>query len=49
MEIYEAYGYGKYRSGVGTIRASGGDCGPGSEMLCVGRAWERDGGGWHQH
>lgn len=44
MELYEAYGFGKYRAGCGTLRASGGDCGPGSEMLCVGRAWERYGG-----
>ena len=43
MKIYESYGYSKYRDGCGTLRASGGDVGPGSEMLCVGRAreWNR--------
>lgn len=45
MKIFEAYGYGKYCAGIGTIRASGGDCGPGSEMLCVGRTWQRNYGG----
>lgn len=40
MKIYESYGYSKYRDGCGTLRASGGDCGPGSEMLCVGRTRE---------
>ena len=44
MKIYEAYGYGKYRAGIGTLRASGGDCGPGSEMLCVGCTRQRNGG-----
>lgn len=44
MKVYEAYGYSKYREGCGTIRASGGDCGPGSEMLCVGRTREWNGG-----
>ena len=44
MEMYEAYGFGKYKTGCGTLRASGGDCGPGSEMLCVGLSRERNGG-----
>lgn len=41
MKLYEANGYGKYQEGCGTLRASGGDNGPGSEMLCVGlsRNW----------
>ena len=34
-ELYEAYGFGKFRPGIGTLRASGGDCGNGSEMLCA--------------
>lgn len=44
MKIYEGYGFGKYREGCGTLRAAGGDCGPGSEMLCVGRARQWNGG-----
>ena len=33
--MYEVYGFGKYRNGCGTLRASSGDCGPGSEILAV--------------
>lgn len=44
MKIYESYGFSKYREGCGTLRASGGDVGPGIEMLCVGRSGERTGG-----
>ena len=33
--IYESNGFGKYREGFGTLRASCGDCGTGSENLCV--------------
>lgn len=44
MKIYESYGFSKYREGCGTLRASGGDVGPGSEMLCVGLSRERIGG-----
>lgn len=44
MIVYENYGFGKWREGVGTIRSSGGDNGGGSEMLCVGLAWEWIGG-----
>ena len=33
--VYESNGYAKYREGVGTSRASGADCGAGSENLCV--------------
>lgn len=44
MIVYENHGFGKWREGVGTIRASGGDNGGGSEMLCVGRARKRCGG-----
>ena len=44
MKLYEAYRFADYREGVGTLRASGGDCGPGSEMLCVGRTRKWNGG-----
>lgn len=44
MLIYENYGFGKWREGFGTVRASGGDNAGGSEMLCVGLARERIGG-----
>lgn len=44
MKLYEANGYGKYQEGCGTLRASGGDNGPGSEMLCVGLSRNRTGG-----
>ena len=44
MTIYENFGFGKWREGVGTVRASGGDAGGGSEMLCVGRTRQRRGG-----
>ncbi len=27
--------YGEYREGIGTLRANGGDCGGGSEVLIV--------------
>ena len=33
--VYESNGFGKYSEGFGALRASGGDCGPGSENLCV--------------
>ena len=33
--VYGAAGFAGYREGVGTLRASGGDYGPGSENLCV--------------
>ena len=42
--IYENYGFGKWREGFGTIRASGGDNAGGSEMLCVGLTREWIGG-----
>lgn len=45
MKIYEKYGYGTWREGCGTLRASGGDNGGGSEMLCVGCTRQRCGGG----
>ena len=32
-EIHAVIGHGKYKSGIGTLRASGGDAGGGSEML----------------
>lgn len=32
---YEAHRFGEYREGVGTLRASGGDCGNGSETLAA--------------
>lgn len=32
---YEVHCFGEYREGVGTLRASGGDCGNGSEALVV--------------
>lgn len=44
MKIYEAYRFADYREGCGTLRSSGGDCGPGSEMLCVGLSREWRGG-----
>lgn len=44
MRVYENYGFGKWREGFGTVRASGGDAGGGSEMLCVGCAREWRGG-----
>lgn len=44
MLIYENYGFGKWREGFGTVRASGGDNAGGSEMLCVGLAREWRGG-----
>lgn len=43
MKIYENYGFGKWREGCGTLRASGGDDGGGSEMVCVGCTRERRG------
>ena len=45
MIVYENYGFGKWREGVGTIRSSGGDNGGGSEMLCVGLQRQRMWGG----
>lgn len=33
--IFENNGYSGYRQGVGTFKSSGGDCGGGSENLCV--------------
>ena len=46
MKIYENYGFGKWREGCGTLRASGGDNGGGSEMLlCMGCTREWCGGG----
>ena len=33
--IFENNGYSGYRQGVGTLKSSGGDCGGGSENLCV--------------
>ena len=48
MLIYENYGFGKWREGFGTVRASGGDNAGGSEMLCVGFAREWIGGGCHR-
>ena len=48
MLIYENYGFGKWREGFGTVSASGGDNGGGSEMLCVGCTWERIGGGYRR-
>lgn len=44
MLIYENYGFGKWREGFGTVRASGGDNAGGSEMLCVGLTREWIGG-----
>lgn len=44
MIVYENFGFGKWRKGVGTVRASGGDVGGGSEMLCVGRTRQWFGG-----
>ena len=44
MKIYEAYRFADYREGCGALRASGGDVGPGSEMLCVGLSRKRYGG-----
>lgn len=44
MKVYENYGFGKWREGFGTVRASGGDNAGGSEMLCVGFAREWIGG-----
>lgn len=42
MVVYENYGFGKWREGFGTVRASGGENGGGSEILCVGltRKWQ---------
>ncbi|MCM1374035.1 MAG: DNA (cytosine-5-)-methyltransferase [Muribaculum sp.] len=34
-EAYRLSGYGDYKEGVGTLRASGGDYGGGSETICV--------------
>lgn len=48
MLIYENYGFGKWREGFGTVRASGGDNAGGSEMLCVGLTREWIGGGCHR-
>ena len=44
MKIYENYGFGKWREGCGTIRASGGDNGGGSEMLLY-YVWDARGNG----
>ena len=44
MIVYENFGFGKWREGFGTVGASGGDNGGGSEMLCVGRSRQRIGG-----
>lgn len=44
MLIYENYGFGKWREGFGTVRASGGDNAGGSEMFCVGLTREWIGG-----
>ena len=32
---YTSFGYGTYREGIGTLKASGGDCGGGSEVLII--------------
>lgn len=41
--IFENNGYSGYRQGVGTLKSSGGDCGGGSENLCVSclTGWDR--------
>lgn len=33
--IFENHGFAEYRHGIGTLKQSGGDCGGGSENLCV--------------
>ncbi|WP_296627668.1 DNA cytosine methyltransferase [uncultured Negativibacillus sp.] len=33
--IFENYGFSEYRLGIGSFRESGGDCGGGSENLCI--------------
>lgn len=41
--IFENNGYSGYRQGVGTLKSSGGDCGRGSENLCISclTGWDR--------
>ena len=41
--IFENNGYSGYEQGVGTLKSSGGDCGGGSENLCVSclTGWDR--------